>query len=479
MEQEGCEALPGAVVGCRVILPQEPVLEKMRAFGRRPSSPAVWCAAAVAGLVGLSLLVVAPAPSYDPWSWLVWGREVAHGALDTREGPAFKPLPVVVTALLAPTGAVAPVLWVAIVRASALVVLCLAYRAGRRLGGGSRLAGALAVGGVALCGAFMGTAAAGAETPLLLALALAGAEAWERGRLDVVLACTLGCALLRVEAWPFAVLAGVVLWRRDPRLRPALIAAAGLVPAAWILPELAGSGEPLRSAGRARVPNPGQPALADVPAWAALREAVSLPLWPLWGGLAMLALTSRRPSSQAALLPAAAGAAWLLVVAVMAELGFSGEPRYSLPGAALLSIAGAVGLTMSAGTVRGGWFGLVFVVVAVSAVSRVDDVYDLRPRQAYQWALASDLEDAIRGSGGRDGVLACGRPYVGPLRGPLMAYRLDVPKRVVEPDGSVRAPGIVFRSALTESDTPAPTVPAGFERVARTGKWETWRRCRT
>ena len=35
---------------------------------------------------------------------------------------------------------------------------------------------------------------------------------------------------------------------------------------------------------------------------------------------------------------------------------------------------------------------------------------------------------------GRERVLACGRPYVGPLKGPLTAYRLDVPKRTVEPD---------------------------------------------
>src|SRR4051812_7444893 len=42
----------------------------------------------------LSLLVVDPAPSYDPWSWLLWGREVAGGSLSTIDGPAFKPLPV-------------------------------------------------------------------------------------------------------------------------------------------------------------------------------------------------------------------------------------------------------------------------------------------------------------------------------------------------------------------------------------------------
>ena len=64
--------------------------------------------------------------------------------------------------------------------------------------------------------------------------------------------------------------AGVVLWRRRPQDRPLLAALRGRVPAAWLVPELIGSGDMLRSGARARVPNPGQPALADVPALAAL-----------------------------------------------------------------------------------------------------------------------------------------------------------------------------------------------------------------
>ena len=56
----------------------------------------------------LSLLVVAPAPSYDPWAWLLWGRELAGGELSTAEGPAFKPLPLAVCALLSSLGSAAP-----------------------------------------------------------------------------------------------------------------------------------------------------------------------------------------------------------------------------------------------------------------------------------------------------------------------------------------------------------------------------------
>jgi hypothetical protein len=451
---------------------------EVRGQRRSPVLGVVAAGATVALLVGFSLLLVRPAPSYDPWSWLLWGRELAHGTLDTREGPAFKPLPVGLTALLAPMGSLAPVLWVALVRVSALTALLLSFDLARRLAGGSWVAGLLAVVGVALSGAFLGTAAAGAETPLLLALGLGAAEAWRRERYGLVIACALGCALLRVEAWPFVALAGLLLWRRAPQLRPVLLAAATVVPLAWIVPELFGSGEPFRSAGRARMPNPGQPALADVPALAALGEALRLPLWPLWAGVAILAVEARRRRDWVPLLPAAAGIAWILIVAVMAQLGFSGEPRYSIAGAALVSISGAVGLAGGGYARDRRWvLGLAVALVAVAAVPRLVDLAEVRERQAYQWALAEELEEGIRASGGRDAVLACGRPYVGPLRGPLLAYKLDVHKRVVEPDDPPQAPGFVFRSALNEGDPVQPGIQDGFDRVAHTGHWQIVRSC--
>src|SRR5215218_3555779 len=249
----------------------------------------VWRATAVAAaLAALSLLVVAPAPSYDPWMWLLWGREVAEGALDTRDGPAFKPLPVAVCALLAPLGQAAPVLWVFLVRTAALLAVWLAWRLGRRLTDGSVLGGAAAAVGVLLCGRLLGFSASGAEPAVVLAAALGGVEAWAAGRKRVAVACALACGLLRVEAWPFLLALGALAWRRRPEHRVAVAAAAVLLPAAWLVPEWVGSGDALRSGARARVPNPGQAALASLPGAASLREAVVLPPWPLWIGVAAL-----------------------------------------------------------------------------------------------------------------------------------------------------------------------------------------------
>ena len=240
----------------------------------------------------------------------------------------------------------------------------------------------------------------------------------------IALACAVGCALLRVEAWPFVAAAGLVLWRTRPQDRPLLAALAVGVPAAWLVPELIGSGDILRSGSRARVPNPGQPALADVPALASLRAAIALPLWPLWAGVvALVALRAR-----AALVPAAAGAAWIALVALMAQAGFSGQPRYALPGAAMIALSGAVGLVLVARRGPGKASLAVLALVAIAAVPRLADLADVRAEQAYQWRLAGDLADAVAAAGGADAVLACGRPYVGRLRGPLMAYRIGRPE---------------------------------------------------
>jgi hypothetical protein len=459
--------------------------------------------AAVAITLG-SFLLVDPAPSYDAWAWLLWGREVAGGGLSTVDGPAFKPLPVVVCAVLAPFGSAAPWLWVLLVRIAVVLAAWLAFGEARRLAGGSWAAGLLAAAGVLLCGRLLASSAAGAEPALVIALTLGGAAAWREERLRLALACGVACALLRVEAWPFVLAAGVVLWRRRPQDRPLLCVLALLVPAAWLVPELIGSGDLLRSGSRARVPNPGQPALADAPALASLEAAVRLPLWPLWIGVAaLIAVWAARPGrtvrmlamsgvagagraaraaaasrAPGALVPAAAGAAWIGVVALMAEAGFSGEARYALPGAALISISGAVGLVLAArATPRPHVLAAAALLVALAAAPRVADLPDVRAQQAYQWRLAGDLADAVRAAGGRDAVLACGRPYVGPLRGPLMAYRLGVSKHVVEPDRPPRAPGVVFRSALNATAKPAPDAPAPFAETARAGAWRVLAAC--
>jgi MFS family permease len=440
--------------------------------------------AAAAAVAALSALVVAPAPSYDPWAWLLWGREVAGLGLSTAEGPAFKPLPVAVCALLSALGGAAPVAWVIIARTGAVLAVWLGFRLGRGLAAGSTIAGLLAAAGVALCGGFLGYAAAGAETGWVIAFGLAAAEAWRAGRFRLALACGVACALLRVEAWPFILAAGAILWRRRPQDRPLLAACAVAVPALWFVPEWLGSGDLLRSGSRARIPNPGQPATADFPAASAVAEAFALLLWPLWVGAGVAWV--RLPAARIVL---GCGVAWIGLVAAMAQAGFSGEPRYSLPGGALVAIAGAAGLVelvralgeprvRDAARRRGAEVATACVAGAVllaAAAPKLADLPQLRRDQAWARGLAADLPGAIRAAGGREAVLACGRPYVGDLRGPLLAYHLDVEKRRVA--FRPRPPGVVFGSRLHPGAAVEPPAAEAFAPVARSGRWEVSAAC--
>jgi len=130
-------------------------------------------------LAAVSVVLVAPGPDYDPWAWLVWGRELAGGGLSTVDGPAFKPLPVAVCAALSFFGSAAPWLWVLVARAGAVLAAILAFRLGRRLG---PCGGPLAAVAVVACGGFLDGAAGGLSEGLLIAAALAGVEAWRGGR---------------------------------------------------------------------------------------------------------------------------------------------------------------------------------------------------------------------------------------------------------------------------------------------------------
>ena len=61
-----------------------------------------------AALAAISAGVLPTVPSYDPWSWVVWGREVfdPHLGFFVGGGPSWKPLPVVFTAVVWCTGIV-------------------------------------------------------------------------------------------------------------------------------------------------------------------------------------------------------------------------------------------------------------------------------------------------------------------------------------------------------------------------------------
>jgi len=116
---------------------------------------------------------------------------------------------------------------------------------------------------------------------------------------------------------------------------------------------------------------------------------------------------------------------------------------------------------------------LVVALLAVAAVPKLADLPDLRRDQAWQRALAADLRAVIDRAGGRAALLACGRPYVGELRGPLLAYHLEIEKRRVGFDP--RPPGTEFRSRISPTARVEP--PPAFAPRARAGRWEVRATC--
>ena len=459
--------------------------------------------AACLALGALSLFFYAT-PTYDPWAWILWGREIAHLDLVTEGGPSWKPLPVVFTTFFSLFGEdAAPLLWLAVARAGALLACAMAFRLAWRLGGGG-LAGAL--GGVA-CGVllltsfnFVRDATLGNSEALMVALVLLAFERHLDHRRAHALYFALAAALLRPEIWPFLGLYGLFLLIREPalRLRTALLGL--LVPLLWFGPELWGSGEALRAATRATNPNRGSAALAENPTMLLIERfggALGTPVkigaavavaWALYRFL-------RRRSDRPVLVLFAGGCAWFALVAVMTEAGYAGNQRYlivSLTACTVLAGVGAAFVLRATGALAGRLTGRswatraaiigaatvgAFLVVAPVMGQKGDSFVETRFVQvrklvAHEVSLWPNLEKVIAAAGGKERLKACGGLYSGPYQTQMVAYELGVHGAQVRSLEGTPPPGAAFRTR---------TIPTGplvieltdrrYEQIARVGKW--------
>src|SRR3954452_3202415 len=181
--------------------------------------PRPWKALVLACLGVAALSLFGPAePTYDPWAWIIWGREITHVDLNTVRGPSWKPLPILFTTPFALLGdSAAPYLWLLIARAGGLLAIAMAYRLGSRLGG--RAAGLIAGAALGLAEEFVRNFARGNSEGLLVALCLWAVERHLDGRRTDAFLLGLGAALLRPEVWPFWGLYGLWLAYTQPRRR--------------------------------------------------------------------------------------------------------------------------------------------------------------------------------------------------------------------------------------------------------------------
>ena len=235
--------------------------------------------------------------TYDPWSWLGWGREVVHGTLSTGAGgTAWKPLPVIADVIFAPFGSAAPDLWLFVARTGSLLGLVFAFRLGTRAAGPA--AGVLGVAWILLTShvgftfGWYGFFAAGWSEGLLVACALGAVEAHHLGRPRWALVAWFAAALIRPEAALLLALYGALAGRGQRRLwsgRPAWRSPSSVL---WLVPDYLGSGQLLSGSRQAlnavppSIRHAADPGLRDV---ALMRDLIAIPV--LAGIVLAVALT--------------------------------------------------------------------------------------------------------------------------------------------------------------------------------------------
>jgi hypothetical protein len=441
-------------------------------------------------LAALSVVLLPSTPSYDPWAWIVWGREITQGELDTLFGPSWKPLPVLFTTPLALTGDLAPDLWLVLARGATLGAAVMAYRLGTRFAG--PLAGVLGALILLLQPSYLRTQFLGFSEGLLVLCGLLAVERHLDGHRAHAFALGLAAGLLRPEVWPFLGLYALYLLVGEWRRLPWLLGGGAAMVALWVLPELWGSGNLLRAAERANNPNPGSPAFAAVPSLAVLGDFARA-LGPLAiAGLILAPLAARSRSADSegrrgvALLGALA-VGWLGLVAVMTELGFAGNLRYLFLPMGFVAIVAGAGIAWAAGWLAAGRdtargrrivaLGACAVAAATLALTAALELPDEAELVAYEAQLREELPVAFEQAGGPRALLDCGEVAVNPFMVPWAAWELEVPVRrlVLETGG----PGTVIRGRYRpDADPlPAPGVLGDAPVLGRTELWEVTGTC--
>ncbi len=333
-------------------------------------------------VVTLVSLLLTHSLSYDAESWVVWAREITGGRrLMTWDGPTWKPLPALVIAPFTwiSRGEADVYYWQAIVRVGALLGVAGVFAVTRRAGG---MAAAMLAGLLVLVSswwfyfALLGTAeslmvplSAGAVLAQQHATRAEAADATAGARNWTALAAFLAWldCLIRPEVVPFALLyAAWLLWQRRRRVRALLIAtawaAAGVasVAIAWEVPGLFRTGPSTLSTATGNAPVVTDAVHARIPFLAVFQQIYStsgvtvIPALLVLAGLVIIVAEAWRAGRvgglrgvTAAWTPTwgigVASLGYVLVVAVMTQAGFAGNPRYLIP--ALAGLDGFAALT--------------------------------------------------------------------------------------------------------------------------------------
>jgi hypothetical protein len=356
-------------------------------------------------------------PSFDPYGWLVWGRQTVHLAFDPAGAPSWKPLPWLLTTPLALLGGAAPTVWLIVACAAGLWALWLAYRLGFRLAG--RVGAVVAVGGLVLCRNWFPYLLTGNVEPATAALALGAIESHLSGRRRPAVVLLALAALMRPECGLVLIVYGVWLWRSDRGARAVLVTLAIAIPLLWFVPPYLATGASIGSNDPVFVSREGTRDPLTV-----VYRAGTIVMWPVAiMALAGLALAFGRPAGERRLVIAiAAGSGgWVAATAVMAVAGFPGLARFMLPAAAGACVLAGAGVGWAASALRRvmsprRWpLGVAALLVVATptvwfAQFRVRSAVDSVHGEQVRSSLDRSLQSAIVAVGGRRRLLACGLP---------------------------------------------------------------------
>jgi hypothetical protein len=448
-------------------------------------------------LAALSAALLPTVPSYDPWSWIVWGHEVTdpHLSFIIGGGSSWKPLPVIFTTVWGLLGSAAPTLWVITARVGGLLGLWGAWKlAGRLVGGGAggALAGVVAVVAVVLTQDWVYYFLRGTTEVILIATTVWFVDRLIDGRRTQAFVIGAIAGLMRPEWWPFLILYAAWLLWRDPTFRtPAklLVLAAGLVaqPFFWFIPPYITTGHAFSAATQAAEYNGhlGSSVLHTV-----LARGVDDQVLPaLILAIIAVAITWIRERDRLILATGIAVAAWWVVVVGETLDGYPGLERFFLPGVALTCVLAGVGVALLArgagelGATRGASLGtaaaigtaIVLIGVSIpSSTTRISEARAFFPAASEAVLTLDELDRVIAAAGGRRAILPCKSSFAAINHSvqSAMAWKLGV---TLERVGTrMSRPGVDFIGPHNAIDGGAAVVDPRLTRkvvVARVGGW--------
>jgi hypothetical protein len=448
-------------------------------------------------LAAISAAVLPTVPSYDPWAWISWGREVTdpHLSFAISGGPSWKPLPVLFTTIWALFGsAAAPTLWVITARDGGLLGMVAAYLLASRLVRGPRwakvAAGLIAAAGIVITQDWWNEMFRGTSEPMLIATALWAVLAHLDGRRGWAFALGVATSLIRPEAWPLIIVYAGWLWFNEPRLRLVIVLGLLSIPCFWFVPPWIGSGQPFLAAVHAEEYNGN---LGKHPLFTVLGRGVDIQLLPVLvaGVVAVAFAWFDKPRDWLLLALAGGTVVWWVIVVGMTVDGYPGLERFYLPAAGMtcvlagvgivrLSLLGARAVPRGRGATAVG-IGLTAVLVAITIPwvgGRINQASAQEKIASQAVTRLNQMTAAVAEVGGHHGVFPCKSSFAAVNHSVQTALAWKLRVTLGRVGTSMRHQGVMFVGPHDSIDGVEPPIDrrlTGRQFIAQVGVWRIYR----